>query len=321
MAIRVGERYRVGRVIGQGSFCNVKLGYDTQNEDKEVTIKLEEKKSPHLQLLFEAKVYRILQGGLGIPNVHWFGQEGDFNIMVMDNLGPSLEDLFNYCNRKFSLKTVLMIADQMIERIEYLHTNNFIHRDLKPSDFLIGLGKQADIIYLIDYGLAKKFRDARTTLHIPYQSAKSLTGTARFSSINTHLEIEQSRRDDLESIGYCLVYFLKGSLPWIGIKAESRIEKYQKIADKKISTPIEVLCEDLPEEFITYLKYCRSLKFEEKPDYVLIRRIFKDLFFRCEYKWNTIFDWAEVAVNQEKEEYEALRQDVLLKEHEDQQNQ
>jgi serine/threonine protein kinase len=100
--------------------------------------------------------------------VHWFGQEGDFNIMVIDNLGPSLEDLFNYCNRRFVLKTVLMIADQLIERIELLHTNNFIHRDLKPADFLIGLGKRADIIYLIDYGLAKKYRDPRTTLHIPY---------------------------------------------------------------------------------------------------------------------------------------------------------
>lgn len=110
----------------------------------------------------------ITLSAVGIPSVHWFGQEGDFNIMVIDNLGPSLEDLFNYCNRRFVLKTVLMIADQLIERIEFLHTNNFIHRDLKPADFLIGLGKRADIIYLIDYGLAKKYRDPRTTLHIPY---------------------------------------------------------------------------------------------------------------------------------------------------------
>ncbi|EGR29909.1 hypothetical protein IMG5_146270 [Ichthyophthirius multifiliis] len=253
MEVKVGDRYKVGHIIGQGSF-------------------------------------------FGIPNVRWFGEEGDFNIMVIDILGLNLEDFFTYCNRKFSLKTVLMIADQMIERIEYLHNHNFIHRDLKPSEFLIGQGKKADVIYLIDYGLAKKYRDPRTTLHIPYQNTNNLTGTARFSSINTHLKIEQSRRDDLETIGYCLVYFLKGTLPWMGIKVENRQEKYQYIEDKKISTPIEVLCEDLPEEFITYLKYCRSLKFEEKPDYVWIRRLFKDLFYRCEYKWDLIFEWAEVAV-------------------------
>ena len=146
--------------------------------------------------------------------MHWFGVEGDYNAMVMDLLGSSLEDLFVFCGRKFSLKTVLMIGDQMVQRIEYLHNNHFIHRDMKPDNFLVGIGKKQHLIYMIDYGLAKRYRDPKTGEHIPYRDNKSLTGTARYASVNTHLGIEQSRRDDLESIGFILIYFLKGTLPW-----------------------------------------------------------------------------------------------------------
>lgn len=146
--------------------------------------------------------------------MHWFGVEGDYNAMVMDLLGPSLEDLFVFCKRKFSLKSVLMIGDQMIQRIEFLHNNHFIHRDMKPDNFLVGINKKANLVYMIDYGLAKRFRDPKTGEHIPYRDNKSLTGTARYASVNTHLGIEQARRDDLESIGFILIYFLKGTLPW-----------------------------------------------------------------------------------------------------------
>jgi serine/threonine protein kinase len=161
-----------------------------------------------------AVVSRILNLVAGIPSIHWFGVEGDYNAMVMDLLGPSLEDLFNYCKRKFTVKTTLMIADQMLQRLEFLHNNHFIHRDMKPDNFLIGHGKKQNLVYIIDYGLAKRYRDPKTGEHIPYKDNKSLTGTARYASVNAHLGIEQSRRDDLESVGFILIYFLKGSLPW-----------------------------------------------------------------------------------------------------------
>jgi casein kinase 1 len=223
--------------------------------------------------------------------VHWYGVEGDYNVMVIDLLGPSLEDLFSFCNRKLSLKTVLMLADQMINRVEYVHAKNFIHRDIKPDNFLIGLGKKANQVHIIDFGLAKKYRDPKTQHHIPYRENKNLTGTARYASVNTHLGIEQSRRDDLEAIGYVLMYFNRGSLPWQGLKANAKKEKYEKIMEKKMSTPIEVLCKHFPCEFVTYLNYCRSLRFEDRPDYAYLRRLLKDLFFREAYQYDFVFDW------------------------------
>lgn len=212
MELRVGGKYRVGRKIGSGSFGEIYLGTNIQTNE-EVAIKLESVRSKHPQLLYESRIYRILQGGTGIPVIHWYGVEGDYNVLVMDLLGPSLEDLLQFCSRSFSIKTVLMLADQMISRIEYMHSKNFLHRDVKPDNFLIGLGRKANQVYAIDFGLAKKYRDPKTNQHIPYREGKNLTGTARYASINTHLGIEQSRRDDLEGLGYVFIYFLKGSLP------------------------------------------------------------------------------------------------------------
>lgn len=290
MEPRVGNKYRLGRKIGSGSFGEIYLGTNIQTSE-EVAIKLENVKTKHPQLLYESKLYRILQGGTGIPNVRWFGVEGDYNVLVMDLLGPSLEDLFNFCSRKFSLKTVLMLADQMINRVEFVHSKSFLHRDIKPDNFLMGLGRRANQVYVIDFGLAKKFRDTTTHQHIPYRENKNLTGTARYASMNTHLGIEQSRRDDLESLGYVLMYFLRGSLPWQGLRAGNKKQKYDKISEKKVSTSIEALCRGYPTEFASYFHCCRSLRFDDKPDYAYLKRIFRDLFIREGFLFDYVFDW------------------------------
>ncbi|KAI9822193.1 MAG: serine/threonine protein kinase [Phylliscum demangeonii] len=290
MDLRVGNKYRIGRKIGSGSFGDIYLGTNIISGE-EIAIKLESVKAKHPQLEYEARVYKSLAGGVGIPFVRWFGTECDYNAMVLDLLGPSLEDLFNFCNRKFSLKTVLLLADQLISRIEYIHAKSFIHRDIKPDNFLMGIGKRGNQVNVIDFGLAKKYRDPKTHFHIPYRENKNLTGTARYASINTHLGVEQSRRDDMESLGYVMLYFCRGQLPWQGLKAATKKQKYDRIMEKKMTTPTEVLCRGFPNEFAVYLNYTRSLRFDDKPDYSYLRKIFRDLFVREGFQYDYVFDW------------------------------
>ncbi|XP_062189035.1 casein kinase 1-like protein 3 isoform X2 [Phragmites australis] len=293
----VAAKFKLGRKIGCGSFGEIYLATHVDTYEI-VAVKIESSKTKHPQLFYEAKLYNALQGGSGIANVKWCGVDGEENVLVIDLLGPSLEDLFVYCGRKFSLKTVLMLADQMVTRIEFMHSKGYLHRDIKPDNFLMGLGRKANQVYIIDFGLAKRYRDSTTNRHIPYRENKNLTGTARYASCNTHLGIEQSRRDDLESLGYVLLYFLRGSLPWQGLKAATKTQKYDKICEKKISTPIEVLCKSCPVEFASYLHYCHSLTFDQRPDYAFVKRLFRDLFTRQGYEFDYVFDWTVLKYKQ-----------------------
>ncbi|EFO27209.1 CK1/CK1/CK1-A protein kinase, variant [Loa loa] len=286
----IASKYKLHRKIGAGSFGDIYLAVVIATGE-EVAVKLESTKARHPQLLYESRIYKILRGGFGFPRLRWYGSENNYNLLVMDLLGPSLEDLFNYCNRRFTMKTVLMLANEMIGRIQFVHTKNFIHRDIKPDNFLMGSGRYYNKVFLIDFGLAKKYRDSHTRAHIPYCENKNLTGTARYASINAHLGIEQSRRDDLESLGYVLMYFNRGSLPWQGLKAVTKKQKYEKICEKKMATSIELLCKSFPTEFAMYFHHCHGLRFDEAPDYVYLTRLFRNLFDKLNYQYDFAYDW------------------------------
>lgn len=292
----VGQNYRVGRKIGNGNFGELRLGKNLLNNES-VAIKFEKSNSRTPLLYIEYKFYKRLLPMRGLPEIYYFGQcGGKYNALVMELLGASLEDLFNLCSRKFTLKTVCMIALQLIERIEYVHSKQLIYRDIKPENFLIGRqsSNRHNLIHIIDFGLAKDYINQETQKHIPYTEHKSLTGTARYMSINTHLGREQSRRDDLEAIGHMLVYFLRGSLPWQGLKADTLKERYRKIGEIKQSTDVDELCGEYADQFAIYMKYVRCLDFTEEPDYKKITKNFEDLM-RVKGWWpiDWQFDWIE----------------------------
>jgi len=155
---------------------------------------------------------------------------------------------------------------------------------------------KASTVYSIDFGLSKRYRDYKTLQHIKFQQNKNLTGTARYASINAHLGYEQSRRDDLEGLAYVLIYFLKGALPWMGINGADKNEKYSKISQMKMSIKPQRLCAGMPVEIESYLCYCKSLKFDQSPDYELIKKSFRDLFNECNYELNGMLDWNIIEV-------------------------
>ena len=287
-------------VIGKGSFGQIYISYNLR-ENLPVSVKKEDKKPGKTpQLKTESKIYQSLlniqaddiSGSkplgqdevVGVPKFYGVGELPDCYYMIIDFLGPNLLELFNYCGcKKFTISTICLIALQVLNRIENLHKHHYLHRDIKPENFLIGIHEKSNIIYLIDFGLSKRYKNQKTHQHIPYREGRALTGTARYVSINTHLGIEQSRRDDLESIGYMLIFFMKSVLPWQGLKNGN--EKYTRIMEKKLQIPTEILCYGLPDEICYYLNYCKSLRFEDRPDYDYLRGLFIKLLGTC----NTIY--------------------------------
>lgn len=294
-ALMVGQNYKVGKKIGSGNFGELRLGKNIFTGD-DVAVKLEPANSRAPQLYLEYRFYQLMGTQVGVPKIFHFGPCSKYNALVLELLGPSLEDLFDMCGRKFSLKTVCMAGIQLITRLEFVHSKHIIYRDIKPENFLVGRRSlhSDSTIHIIDFGLSKEYIDPETGKHIQYREHKSLTGTARYMSINTHQGKEQSRRDDLEALGHMLIYFLRGSLPWQGLKADNLKQRYQMIGDTKKNTPIETLCAAFPAEVATYLRYCRSLDFFQTPDYNYLRQLFWDVFEREQFKDDGVYDWTKV---------------------------
>ena len=223
-----------------------------------------------------------------------YGYSGDYNILVMELMGKSLEDLFVVQpEKRFPLKTVCMLADQMLSILEFIHSKHIIHRDIKPDNFVMGLGANSKYLYLLDFGLAKKFRSSSTGIHYPMKNRKKLTGTARYASINALKGVEQSRRDDLEAVGYVLMYFLRGSLPWQGLPVKTKEDRYKKIMEKKLNTSAEELCAGYPSEFADYINYTRGLSYEKDPDYAYLRSLFKNVMKKNNYEFDYVYHWTE----------------------------
>ena len=299
----INNIYSIVKMLGFGAFGEIHLAYDMSLKVMRA-IKFEPTSHKNPQLKHEYTVLEQLnkiennmttmnqEVVLGIPKVYYFDRhENKYNYLVMDLLGPSLSDLFQLKEKIFSLETVLLIAIQMLTRIEFVHEKGFLHRDIKPENFVIGLNEKSNLIHIIDFGLSKRYKDKNSGQHIPYRENRHLVGTVRYASINAHLGIEQSRRDDIEGIGYVLVYFYLGRLPWQS-KQDKGKPQVTKIMEKKLITPPEILCKKMPVEFSYYFHYCRNLKFEDRPDYSTLKSLFADLLStRINLREEVIFDW------------------------------
>ncbi|KAI9489672.1 kinase-like domain-containing protein [Zychaea mexicana] len=293
MDLTINGTYKLLDKVGGGSFGDVYIAKNIVTQEL-FAVKIETNYVDcDGQLHREYDAYKEFDGPQAyyFPQPKYYGVEGRYNCLVMDLMGPSLENVFHLCRRKFSLKTIVQLGEQMLSRIEFIHKKGWLHRDIKPDNFCMGLGKKEHICFAVDYGLVKRFKDPVTRRHISFRDGKNLVGTARYASLHSHKGYELSRRDDLESLGYCLVYFFKGKLPWQGIQAETNEEKYHKIYKFKKKTSIEKLCEGMPEQFVHYFQYVRSLDFKDKPDYPKLHGLFEKVM--KDHKWETDnkFEW------------------------------
>jgi serine/threonine protein kinase len=273
--LHLGDKYKLINKIGSGSFGEVYIAMDKKSKNT-YAAKIEEKKK-NSRLKEEYNIYKKLKRkGVvnGIPDIIKFIETDKQQIIIMELLGKSLDILLEDNNGKLNLASVLKLGINIVTLLEKIHNAGFIHRDIKPNNFLIGVDNPD--VYIMDFGLSKQYISSNKK-HINMKVERSLVGTARYASINVHMGIEPSRRDDLESVGYMLVYFLKGKLPWQGLKKKKGTDQIKLIGDTKMYTKLTNLCNDIPPCFIEYIKYCRNLNFDETPDYEYLKDLFNNI--------------------------------------------
>ncbi|KAG2340935.1 hypothetical protein BDR05DRAFT_1032181 [Suillus weaverae] len=294
MALRVRGMYQMTNLLGTGSSGRVTSAFHVLT-GSEVALKsgTASEDTPDMPCVvrYEALVYSLLRGHLGIPSCKWSGLDRGSYFLVLEQLGANLEQLRKLSRGELPWKTVVMLGVQMFNRVEFAHSRGVILRDIKPENFAMGVGEKSRIIYLFDFGLAKLYVDPSTGTHIPYREDRVALGTMSYSSYNVHFGREQGRRDDLEALGNVLLYLLHGRLPWEDIYAPNKEAKLRRMGEMKTgSAAFRDLLARSPAEFTTYFDHCRSLKFEEKPNYALLRQLFSQIMEREGWMGDTRFD-------------------------------
>ena len=289
------NKYKLIRKLGQGSFGSI---YQAQSKcsNKYYAVKLEEMRQNQF-VLEEESIFLSYLNCPRIPKLKTFGYSGSLIILVMELLGDSLDKIFDKLpSRKMSIRCVCNIAYQLLMIFEIIHNCNIIHRDIKPANVAIGFEGKSKFIYLLDFGLSKKYRSSKTKKHFPFVQGNKLIGNARYSSINALDGGTQSRRDDLESLGYLLLYLLLGRLPWQGHISHSKEDKYYKIREIKKNTTPEELCQGLPPQIQEYVEYTRNLEYETDPDYNYLKNLFLIILKHYNWEFDYYYDWDQVGL-------------------------
>ena len=280
------DKYKTIKKLGEGSFGKV---YKAEYNGEYYALKFENRSNNKSLLEMESTIMAYLQGP-NIPFIKSFGYSGEYNLLVMQYMDKSLEDIFQI-RKTFSIKTTAMIGFQLIGVLHFIHDKNFIHRDVKPDNCVMGSAELNENLYLIDFGLAKKYRSSKTLKQYPMTRKKKLTGTARYASIHALEGLEQSRRDDMEAVGYVMAYLLRGGLPWQGLKIKTKENKYKNILEKKKEISSVELFKGFPVEFSEILENIKKLDYLEEPEYEMLRNKLIYLCKRLNYKFDYIYDW------------------------------
>jgi serine/threonine protein kinase len=284
------KKYKPIRKIGIGAFGDIysviDLNYKTSFAMKTEKIEAEPK-----SLETEAYYLYNLQGGIGIPKIITYGHIKKYNILIETLLNESLYNIYIKNNKYCSLIDICLIGVQMLERLEWIHSKNILYRDVKPENCLIGL-KNPNLIYIVDFGLCKRYRSSKTGKHIPMRQTGKFNGTMEYASSYVLKGNESSRRDDLISLGYMLIFLFKKYLPWkISLKEINRT-KYLELINKKESNDNGLLFKNLPQEIVEYIIYTNNLKFEQAPDYSYLSSLFKSIIFKMNLNYNKLsFSW------------------------------